>query len=162
MIHKLQKYLGPACFALLAIFSLAGHFAISTLSTPTPAFAEEQQPLSQTDCPKGTWARDNWDKATKDGRKIYTIAQCSVKPDDSLMPTITTIINVVVSVLGIVAVGVIVLGGVTFATSQGDAAKTAKAKNTILFGVVGLIVAILAFAIVNFVLGSVFSGDTPS
>ena len=50
----------------------------------------------------------------------------------------------------------IVMGGISFATSQGDASKTTKARNTILYGVVGLVVALLAFAIVNFVLGAVF------
>ena len=46
--------------------------------------------------------------------------------------------------------------GISFATSQGDSGKVAKARNTILYGVVGLVVALLAFAIVNFVLSSVF------
>ena len=44
-------------------------------------------------------------------------------------------------------------------TSQGDSAKVAKGKNTLIYGVVGLIVALLAFAIVNFVLKSVFSAE---
>ena len=51
----------------------------------------------------------------------------------------------------------IVMGGISFATSQGDTAKVAKARNTILYGVVGLVVALLAFAIVNFVLNSIFN-----
>lgn len=73
-----------------------------------------------------------------------------------LMGTLTTIINVIVGVVGFVAVAMIVLGGISYATSQGDAAKTKKAQNTILYGVVGLVVALLAFAIVNFVLTNVF------
>ena len=67
-----------------------------------------------------------------------------------------TIINVIVGLVGIISVAVIVIGGISFATSQGDTAKTTKAKNTVLYGVVGLVVALLAFAIVNFVLQSVF------
>lgn len=73
-----------------------------------------------------------------------------------LMNTLNTIINVVVGVVGFVAVAMIVIGGISFATSQGDSAKTTKARNTILYGVVGLVVALLAFAIVNFVLTNVF------
>lgn len=77
---------------------------------------------------------------------------------NDLMGTLTTIINVIVGMVGFIAVAMIVLGGISYATSQGDAAKTKKAMNTILYGVVGLVVALLAFAIVNFVLTNVF-GD---
>lgn len=77
--------------------------------------------------------------------------------ENDLMSTLTTIINVIVGVIGFVSVAMIVLGGISFATSQGDTSKTTKARNTILYGVVGLVVAILAFAIVNFVLTNVFS-----
>ena len=75
----------------------------------------------------------------------------------NLTGMLTTIINVVIGVVGFIAVIMMILGGISFITSQGDAAKVTKAKNTILYGVVGLIVAMLAFAIVNFVLNSVFN-----
>lgn len=78
---------------------------------------------------------------------------------NDLMGTLTTIINVIVGMVGFVAVAMIVMGGISYATSQGDAAKTKKAMNTILYGVVGLVVALLAFAIVNFVLVNVFGGE---
>ncbi len=77
--------------------------------------------------------------------------------NNNLMGTVNTIINVIIGIVGFVAVVMMIMGGISFITSQGDSAKVAKARNTILYGVVGLIVAILAFAIVNFVLSSVFS-----
>ena len=46
----------------------------------------------------------------------------------------------------------IIIGGIHYATSQGDAAKVKKGKDTILYGIIGLVIAILAYAIVNFVL----------
>lgn len=76
---------------------------------------------------------------------------------NNLMNTLQTIINVIVGVIGFIAVVMIVMGGISFVTSQGDTSKVAKARNTILYGVVGLIVAMLAFAIVNFVLSNVFN-----
>lgn len=76
--------------------------------------------------------------------------------DANLMSMLGTIINVVLGIVGFVAVVMIIMGGISFITSQGDAAKVTRARNTILYGVIGLIVAILAFAIVNFVLTSVF------
>ena len=98
-----------------------------------------------------------------DGTQQDSITECTewsdskgIAKNDNLMSTLTTIINVVVGVVGFVAVAMIVMGGISFATSQGDASKTTKARNTILYGVVGLVVALLAFAIVNFVLGAVF------
>lgn len=83
-----------------------------------------------------------------------------ISSNDNLMGTLTTIINVAIGVVGFIAVAMIVMGGISYATSQGDAAKTKKAMNTILYGVVGLVVALLAFAIVNFVLSNVFGGTT--
>ena len=70
---------------------------------------------------------------------------------DNLIEVVTGIINAVIGVLGIVAVIVIIMGGVSYMTSSGDAAKVKKAKDTILYGVIGLVICVLAFAIVNFV-----------
>lgn len=92
-----------------------------------------------------------------------TLAGCNIAAENStnnLFDTVNKIINVVLGVIGIVAVVVIIVGGVSYLTSQGDAGKVAKAKNTILYGVVGMMVALLAFAVVNFILTSVFSGST--
>ena len=72
--------------------------------------------------------------------------------DVSLEASVRNILSVVFAVVGIVAVIVIVVGGVNYIISQGDASKIQKAKNTILYGIVGLIVTLAAFAIVNFVM----------
>ena len=71
-----------------------------------------------------------------------------------LMSNIKLIITAVFSIIGIVSVVMIILGGISYATSQGDPGKVKKGKDTILYGIIGLIVALLAFAIVNFVLGA--------
>ena len=63
------------------------------------------------------------------------------------------IIYVMIGVAAVVAVVVIIIGGINYTTSQGDATKTKKAKDTILYGVSGLIIAIMAFAIITFVTG---------
>ncbi|MDO4752878.1 MAG: pilin [Candidatus Saccharibacteria bacterium] len=74
---------------------------------------------------------------------------------DSLQNTIIAIINAVVGVLALVCVIVIIIGGVNYMTSSGDAGKVKKAKDTILYGVIGLVVCVLAFAIVNFVITNI-------
>ncbi len=47
----------------------------------------------------------------------------------------------------------IVIGGIKYTTSNGDSSSVTSAKNTILYAVVGLIVAMMAYAIVNYVVG---------
>ncbi len=61
------------------------------------------------------------------------------------------VVNVIISVMGIAAVGVIMYGGFLLMTSTGDAAKVAKGRRVIIYAIVGLVVAILAYVIVNFV-----------
>ncbi len=70
----------------------------------------------------------------------------------NLTKIVQTIINTITYVIGIIAVIMIILGGISYATSQGDAAKVKKGKDTILYGIIGLVIAILAYAIINFVL----------
>lgn len=70
---------------------------------------------------------------------------------------IATLINGVIIIVGILAVIIVVVGGQRFIVSQGDSQKITAARNMIIYGVIGLVVAILAFAIVNFVLAGVFS-----
>lgn len=74
--------------------------------------------------------------------------------DSDLNDMIKTIITTVIFAVGMVAVIMIVIGGVNYATSQGDATKVKKGKDTILYGIIGLVIAILAFAIVSFVLSA--------
>ncbi len=75
-----------------------------------------------------------------------------------LVATVTQIINFIIGILGIVAVVVIIIGGFGYMTSSGEAAKVKKAKDTILYGVIGLVVCVLAFAIVNFVIINILNG----
>lgn len=77
----------------------------------------------------------------------------------SLQDSIKTIVNVMLFILGAIAVIMIIVGGIRYATSGGDASQTKAAKDTILYAVIGLVVAILAYAIVNFVVGA-FSGKS--
>ena len=73
---------------------------------------------------------------------------------NDLNTIIQMIVNAIIFIIGIVAVVMIILGGISYATSQGDPSKVKKGKDTILYGIIGLVVALLAYAIVNFVLGA--------
>jgi len=63
-------------------------------------------------------------------------------------------INLVYYIAGIVAVIVIVISGITYATSLGDSGRVTRAKNMILYAVIGLLILVAAFAITNFVMSN--------
>ncbi len=74
----------------------------------------------------------------------------------SLTEIVQSILNWIFGIIGIVAVVMIIIGGFNFMTSAGDPGKVKKGKDTILYGIIGLVIAILAFAIVNFVINGIF------
>ena len=85
---------------------------------------------------------------------------CKDAPESALCKTspitaakfISNLVNTLLYVLGAVSVIVIIIAGIFYTTANGDAALITKAKNTLLYAVIGLIVALMAYAIVNFVI----------
>lgn len=67
--------------------------------------------------------------------------------------TIGNILTVVYTWAGIVCVLAIVIAGLFYATSTGNATTTKRAREAILYAVIGLIVIMMAFVITQFVLG---------
>lgn len=74
--------------------------------------------------------------------------------DPALETRFKDIVNIMLFIIGAIAVIMIIYGGIRYTTSAGDSSHVKAAKDTILYAVVGLVVAILAYAIVNFVVGS--------
>ena len=64
-------------------------------------------------------------------------------------------VNIMLFAVGILAVIILIWGGIRYILSGGDSGAVSSAKKTILYAVVGLIVAILAYAIVNFVITTI-------
>lgn len=111
----------------------------------TPAYAEcnTEDPTSSgisgsADCAKGTGQSD------------------SLFGEAGVFKTVT---NVLLFIIGAVAVIMLVIGGIRYTISGGDSNSITAAKNTILYAIIGIIVAILAYAAVNFVIGS-FAGTS--
>lgn len=71
---------------------------------------------------------------------------------------LTTITNVLLFVVGAISVVMVIVGGFRYVVSGGNTANVTTAKNTILYAVVGLIIAIMAYALVNFVITSFAPG----
>lgn len=61
-------------------------------------------------------------------------------------------LNIAFIILGMISVLMIVIGGFKYTASNGDASLVSSAKNTILYAVIGLVVAGLSFALVNTVI----------
>ena len=78
---------------------------------------------------------------------------------NTLVGDVQTILTAIIADLGLDCVVVMIIGGVNYMTSSGDSGKVEKAKKTILYGLIGLIVAALAFAIVQFVITGIL-GNT--
>ncbi len=70
----------------------------------------------------------------------------------------TQITNILLFLVGAIAVIMIVIGGLRYVISGGDQAQITSAKNTILYAIVGIIVAMLGYAAVNFVLSTLIEG----
>ncbi len=92
------------------------------------------------------------------GADLKTGNDCSASDQGALANTriesiIKTVINLFSLVVGVVAVIMIIIGGLKYITSGGDSGNITGAKNTILYAVIGLVVVALAQFIVKFVLG---------
>jgi hypothetical protein len=80
---------------------------------------------------------------------------CGDKAAKTLTARIQDFINLFSIIIGIVAVIMIIVAGLRYVTAGGDANSIGSAKNTLIYAVIGLIVAALAQIIVRFVLGEV-------
>lgn len=74
-------------------------------------------------------------------------------PDVSVGGGIGSILSIVFTLAGLLAVVFIIIGGVKYTLSGGDASGIKSAKETITYAIIGLIVTLLAFGVVNYVTG---------
>jgi len=79
-------------------------------------------------------------------------AICTTKNND-FKTIVAVIVNTLLFLVGAIAVIMIIVGGIMYTTSGGDSGQVTKAKNTIVYSVVGLVFAALAYPIVGYVVG---------
>lgn len=122
---------------------LAGLLIVPTLVLGVAAFAPIATPVSAQDCPLtiqggADCARGDDQVANLDGQDgIFRV-----------------IVNTALYIIGALSVIMLIYGGIRYTISGGEQKNVEAAKNTILYAIIGIIVAVLAFAIVEFVLGS--------
>lgn len=120
------------------VVSLLLFFSVTTLAAPALFAAQSQSDIN---------ARAN-------NQACESIGGCS-GGEAALSKTIATVINILSAIGGIIAIILIIIGGVKYMTSGGDSNSAANARNTVLYAIVGLIIVVFAQVIVRFVLQQV-------
>lgn len=77
---------------------------------------------------------------------------------DSLTEIFRTVVNIMLFLIGAVAVIMLVIGGIRYVVSGGNQDQVTGAKNTIMYAIIGIVVAFLAYAAVSFVTTNLQSG----
>ncbi|NCU37967.1 hypothetical protein EOL96_02820 [Candidatus Saccharibacteria bacterium] len=77
---------------------------------------------------------------------------CGLVNDDKLSTQVLNLVRTALIILGGVSVIMIIIGGIKYTISSGDSATLTSAKNTIIYSIVGLIVAMSATAIITLVI----------
>ncbi len=70
--------------------------------------------------------------------------------------TLANMLSAAFIAIGGTAIAFLLIGAFKYVISNGDSGEITKAKNTILYAVIGIVVSVSAFTIVQFVLGSIF------
>lgn len=85
-------------------------------------------------------------------------AQVKIDPNDLQIPTdpagtptFAKILKIVFGIFGAIAVIIVTVAGIQYVMSQGDPQATGKAKSAIIDALIGLLITILAYSIINFV-----------
>lgn len=76
---------------------------------------------------------------------------CTSSDGRTVAGTIQQLTDILIFIIGAIAVLMIIIGGIRYVLSAGDQTALTSAKNTILYSIIGLVVAFTAYAIVHFV-----------
>jgi glucose uptake protein GlcU len=117
--------------------------ATLALTVAFGAFAQPAYAADATECADDTVSLSNGANCAKgadQSAKLFGVGG-----------VFTTITNVLLFIIGAISVIMLIIGGIRYTVSGGDQNAVTAAKNTILYAVIGLLVAIFAYAIVSFV-----------
>ncbi|PJA47195.1 hypothetical protein CO172_02775 [Candidatus Uhrbacteria bacterium CG_4_9_14_3_um_filter_36_7] len=128
----------------LGLMPISIPFALATDSTTpsTPSATTDTGPIDSDDM--------FGDLSTGDD-----FASISGLGNQDLATTIASIIRVMLGFLGVVAVCLIIFGGFKWMIAGGKEEQVKKAQNLIIYGVIGIIIVLAAYAIASFVLDSI-------
>ena len=146
-IASFGKKLVASVQALTMVASM-GAFSISavTLAAPATTFAAITNTCTNSDPLTSSNPLSDGAKCSQSGSSVDNLFG-----DGGLFKTIA---NVLIYIVGAVAVLFLILGGLRYVTSNGDPKNVTAAKDTILYAIIGIVIAILSYAAVNFVITS--------
>lgn len=133
----MRKLKALALYAALALSPL--------MVAAAPAYAV------QTDIQKGLCAGSNLQFTDNVSNANCSTSDATKKIND----IVHTVINLFSAIVGIVAVVMIIVGGLRYITSGGNDTSVASAKNTLLYAIIGLVIVALAQIIVRFTLNKI-------
>jgi hypothetical protein len=93
----------------------------------------------------GTW---------KDDSKAPNGGICSSADGRTVAGTLQQVTDVLIFIIGAVAVIMVIVGGIRYVTSSGDQSALQGAKNTIMYSLIGVVVAFMAYALVRFIIAA--------
>lgn len=134
----MRTTLGKKIALVLQALVLAFGFGVVSLASAAPAAA--------VDCAADQLSIDNGAACGKP-----TNARENLFAPNGIFSTIA---NTLIFLVGAVAVIYLIIGGLRYVISNGDSKSVEAAKNTILYAIVGIVVAVIAFALVQFVISS--------
>lgn len=115
---------------------------ITSLFIFAPSVHANPSIINTTQCPQDSAICKDLDNASgTDNSQLFG--------QDGLVTRVTTAMSVAT---GVISIFIMIYAGLAYITSAGDPKKTATARNTILYGAIGLVIALAAGAIVSFVL----------
>jgi amino acid permease len=135
----------------LTLLSLSSLFAVAVpvVAATSVSAAVSQSELNDAAC-SGT---------TGELQANHTIANCN-KSEDSFNKYTKLIVDLLSVIVGFVAVVMLIIGGFRYITSGGNSENVTKAKNTIIYALIGLVIVAVAQIVVQFVLHKADTGTS--
>lgn len=136
MFHRMRKIKAIVLYVVLAVSPI--------MFAAVPVYA-------QTDIQNGLCAGTNLQFTDSPSSASCSTSDATAR----INKIIHTVINLFSAIVGIVAVVMIIVGGLRYITSGGNDTSVTSAKNTLLYAVIGLIIVALAQVIVRFTLNKI-------
>ena len=123
---------------LIKLSSLLGSISVASLLSSKVVLAATT-PAATPPAPTGLTEGSSAAAGTLSGNGI------------SITSLLTTVTDTLIFIVGAISVIMIIIGGIRYVVSAGNATHVTAAKNTIMYAIVGLVISIAAYAIVTFI-----------
>lgn len=128
---------------MLSVISLVGLVAVLQFTSPSPVLAQFNN--ARDEACSGLGAQN--DAGASDG-----FINCDDTGESTVNSVLAAALNILSVVAGVIAVIMMIIAGIKFLTSQGDAGAVASARNTVIYAVVGIVIVVMSQVVVRFVI----------